>query len=696
MRLDINTSFSFRDVIAALGQIPDNLLGFDASGIVTRVGKEVSSFKVGDEVCTLGHGTYRTHFRNKADFFQTIPEGLSFEEAATLPLVHTTAFHALVNLARVRPKQTILIHAAAGGVGQAAIQLAQHFDLEIYATVGSATKRELLRESYGIPEDHIFNSRDLSFAKGVLRMTGGRGVDCILNSLSGQALQETWRCIAPFGTFVEIGMRDILDNSGLDMRPFMQDSTFSFMNMKHVMVGHPKLMKEILDGTFDLLRRGIIRKVSPVTSYSISCVEDAFRLMQSGKHLGKIAVTWTKSEAVPVLHRPRSSTILSPDGTYVLCGGLGGLGRSLADLLIQMGARHLCFISRSGKKSAAAADLVEKLENQSITTTIYSCDIANEKDLAAALHDCSQNSPPIKGVIQCAMVLRDVSFTSMTHDQWTESLRPKVQGTWNLHTLLPTTLDFFVTLSSFAGIFGNLTQSNYAAAGAFQDALAHYRVAHGHKAVTIDLGVMRDVGVIAESGSIGALKEWEEPFGIREPDFHQLMKMIITKEHASTTASLPPQIITGFATGGAAQAAGITEPFYFADPRFSHLALTGLSSSSTAPTASSAQNPLQNFPQLAGAEPDAATARLTAALVARVARSLQTDASEISDSRPLHSYGVDSLVAIEVANWLFREINVTVTVFEVLANTPLGEFAGKLVQKCRNTHGGGKGAEEGG
>src|SRR6266536_4978902 len=256
--------------MVAMGQIPDSLLGFEASGVVTRVGQDVKQFKAGDTICTLGHGAHRSVFRNKAKFCQPMPDGVSFEEAATLPLVHCTAFHALIRIARVQQGQTILIHAAAGGVGQAAIQIAKHFGMEIFATVGSADKRALIKEVYGIQEDHIFNSRDLSFAKGVMRMTDGRGVDCVLNSLSGEALLETWHCIAPFGTFVEIGIKDILGNTRLDMRPFHKDDTFAFLTLEHIPRKNPNVMAEILEGAFDFLRRGITKPISPLTVYPIA------------------------------------------------------------------------------------------------------------------------------------------------------------------------------------------------------------------------------------------------------------------------------------------------------------------------------------------------------------------------------------------------------------------------------------------
>lgn len=671
--------------MVTMGQIPDNLLGFEASGTIVNVGGDVTQFKAGDRVCTIGHGAHRTLFRNKASLCQAIPVGYSFEEAATLPLVHCTAFYSLVHVARVRRGQTVLIHAAAGGVGQAAIQLAKHFGLEIFATVGSTDKRQLIQGFYGVPDDHIFNSRDLSFAKGVLRMTNGRGVDCIINSLSGEALRQTWYCIAPFGTFVEIGMKDILSNTGLEMRPFLQDASFTFFNLKHILTDNPTLMVEIIEGTFDFLRRGVIRPVSPLTVYPISEVENAFRLMQTGKHRGKIALTWAGKDVVPVLRNATSTLKLDENATYVLVGGLGGLGRSLSTLLVDLGARHLCFMSRSGSKSDNAKKLIQELEEREVNVKVCSCDIADKEALAEAFRQCSQDLPRVRGVFQCAMVLRDTLFEKMTYRQWKESLRPKVEGSWNLHLLLPQDLDFFITLSSFAGIFGNRSQSNYAAAGAYQDALAYYRRSRGLKAVTIDLGIMRDVGVIAEQGATDYLKEWEEPFGIRESEFHLMIKQIITSEQMTTRitdgAIAAPQIITGFATGEMAHNADIRRPFYFDDVRFSILAKTGLvnqhGASSSAPGGTIA---LRDQVAQAKALADAARA-VTDVMVARVARSLQTATSEIDESRPLHSYGVDSLVAVEIANWVFKEVKVTMSVFDLLATMSIATLAEKIAAK---------------
>jgi NADPH:quinone reductase-like Zn-dependent oxidoreductase len=665
--------------MVAMGQIPDSLFGFEASGIITRVASDVKSLQPGQRVSCLGHGAHRTHFRSPAAFCQVIPDDITFEEAAGLPLVHATAYHALVNVVRVRKGQTILIHAAAGGVGQAAIQLAKHYEMEIFATVGSADKRALVQEEYGIPDDHIFYSRDTSFAKGIKRITGGRGVDCILNSLAGEQLRQTWHCIAPFGTFVEIGLKDILGNTRLDMRPFIQDATFSFLNLQHVQKARPELMAEILKETFGLLRQKVTRPVSPLTIFPISDVENAFRVMQAGKHRGKLVLSFSPEHVVKVHRNPSAELRLKSNGTYVLVGGFGGIGSSLAHLLVEHGARNIAFISRSEASSEEAKNLLAELKKDAVVKA-YSCDISDEAALQGTVQQCASEMPPIKGVIQCAMVLRDALFENMNHRQWTESIRPKVQGTWNLHEHLPKELDFFIILSSFAGVFGNRGQANYAAAGAYEDAFAHYRRSLGLKAVSIDLGIMREVGVLA-TGTANAsrdLKDWEVPFGIRQIELHALIRKIIASE-ASNDDDVGAQVLTGFATGGGVANAGIRRPFYFEDPRFSVLELTGQrSQDGNADTEAT----VSLKAQLSAAKTvEAACEAVTICLVDKIATMMQTSVEEIDSGRPLHSFGVDSLVAVEVRNWLTKEAKADVTVFDILAAVPITSLAQIVVSK---------------
>ena len=658
--------------MSVMGQIPDKLLGFDTSGIVRRVGSAVTKFKIDDKVAMYGHGSHRTIHRSKAEFCMLIPDGLSYEQAATIPVVHGTAWYGLVRLARVNKGQSILIHAAAGGVGQAAIQIAKHFEMEIFATVGSEVKRKLLRETYDISDDHILNSRDLSFVKGIKRLTKGRGVDVILNSLSGEALRQTWHCIAPFGTFLEIGIKDILNNTELDMRPFLQDATFGFFNLNHIEKVRPDIMASIIEGAFDFQRRGISRPITPMVVYPISEVENAFRLMQTGKHVGKIALTFGENDVVSLLNAGAAPFHIDQNAAYLLVGGLGGLGRSISTMLVDHGARKLCFLSRSGGMSAESQRLLQDLRARHVQVQAYACDIADEQATAKAITRCSEDLGPVRGVIQCAMLLRDVLYSNMTYREWTESIRPKVQGSWNLHQHLKD-VDFFVVLSSFAGTFGNRGQSNYAAGCAYQDAIAHYRRSMGLHAVTLDLGLMRDVGVLAEKGITGNLAEWEEPYGIRETEFHALLKRAISGDIAG---DISPQVLTGLATGGSAMTAGISTPFYLEDSRFAIMAKTGVRAQSANQkkfTADSTQTLISQATSL-----QEATEHIIEALVNRVAKMLQTPTSEIDTSRFLHSYGIDSLVAIEIVNWALKELKATLTVIDVMAGVPMTTTAKKI------------------
>ncbi|KAK2626256.1 hypothetical protein QTJ16_004518 [Diplocarpon rosae] len=675
------TGLNFRDVMVCLGQIPDEKLGFEASGLVRRVGSGVTRFQRGDAVCVLGHGAHRTLFRSKDLFCQHKPAEMSFEEAAGLPLVHATAYHALVNVGRLEKGQSVLIHAAAGGVGQAAVQLAQHLGLRVYATVGSPEKKKLLRDLYGLAEGHIFHSRDTTFAKGIMRVTHGQGVDCVLNSLSGESLRASWNCIAPFGRFVEIGIKDILANSALEMRPFIQDASFSFLNLEHVQRRRPELMGQILEKTFALLRGGVTRGVFPQNSYPVSQVEDAFRLMASGKHQGKITISYPGDARIPVELDPGSAIDLS-QGTYVLVGGLGGLGRSLARLLADLGARHLAFISRSGSltEPPAVAALVEELRGRSVRVSQYQADISREEALRSALERLGRENPPLAGVIQGAMVLRDNLFSSLSHRQWSESLAPKVQGTLNLAKMLPAHLDFFILLSSFSGIFGNLGQSNYAAGCTFQDATAHALRAQGRRAVSIDLGIMRDVGVLAEQGAKGHhLRDWAEPFGLGESEFHALLKTVISGV-GRDPANFPAQIVTGLATGGTAARAGIPDPFYLGTSKFLPMRRAGKSSAGSGSDAT-----VSVLAELAGADTWEKRARVVeAAVVGKVATIVSTAAGNIDVAKPLHAYGVDSLVALELSNWSLKEMGVPVSTFDLLKSSPISALCAEIAQKSQD------------
>lgn len=284
------SALNFRDVMGALGKIPYEFFGCDCAGVITAVGDDISDLAVGDRVYAFATAAFATVVHCAASCVVRIPETTSFDDAASLPVICTTVYYSLVHVAGLCKGETVLIHAAAGGVGQAAIMLSQSIGAEIFATVGSSRKKEFIMSRYGLREDHIFFSRDVSFETGIMNMTRERGVDVALNSLSGDALRATWRCLAHFGRFVELGRSDILANNSLEMQPFIHNRTYAAVDLLALSYEKPALMKDLLRKSIDLHSKGVFRPVSPIAVFPYSKMETAFRTMQSGDSMGKIVL----------------------------------------------------------------------------------------------------------------------------------------------------------------------------------------------------------------------------------------------------------------------------------------------------------------------------------------------------------------------------------------------------------------------
>lgn len=294
------TGVNFKDVMVAMGQLPEKVLGQECSGVIHSVGSKVQGLESGDRVCCLVGGAYKSYVRCHISAVSKIPDGYSFASAAALPVVYCTAYHALFNIGRLNKGESILIHSAAGGVGQAAIMLAQLIDADIYLTVSTEEKKALLMETYGIPSDRFFSSRNTSFALGVKRMTHGRGVDLVLNSLSGDLLRVSWECVAPLGRFIEIGKRDIESHARLSMSPFAASITFASVDLGVVATQAKPLMQEIMTSVMAFVAEGKIRPPQPLHIYDCSRIEEAFRYLQSGKNTGKTIVEFHDQDIVPV------------------------------------------------------------------------------------------------------------------------------------------------------------------------------------------------------------------------------------------------------------------------------------------------------------------------------------------------------------------------------------------------------------
>ena len=291
---------NFRDVLIALGYGVGDRLGLECSGVVTQVGGN-ANFHIGDKVSCIVEGAMATSVRCEAYAAARLPEGMTFAAAAAFPVIFLTAYYSIIRMARIQPGESILIHSAAGGFGQACIQTARLVNAEVYATVGTSEKKSLLIDVYGVREDHIFSSRSPNFVAGIRRLTMGRGVDVIVNSLAGEALKSTWECIAPFGRFLEVGKADISSSRQLPMLPFSKGASFIGVDLVHLRK-FESAFHELLEATMNLVAEGKFTAPTPLRVYDASQLESAFRFLESGNSTGKTVITLGNDDVVNVCH----------------------------------------------------------------------------------------------------------------------------------------------------------------------------------------------------------------------------------------------------------------------------------------------------------------------------------------------------------------------------------------------------------
>lgn len=404
---------NFRDVLVALGQIPCSTFGNECSGVITRVGAAVSrNLAVGDRVVCGVNGAYKTYGRCVATSASKVPSHMSFAAAAAIPVAFCTAYYSLMHWARLKQGESILIHSGAGGFGQALIQIAKIMNAEIYVTVGTREKRKLLMDLYGIPEDHFFSSRSLTFAKALMRKTKGRGVDVIVNSLAGEGLRASWECIAAYGRFIETGKKDIYASGvsalgGLSMIPFARNVMFASVDLAFIFDTNKALLGELMSTVMTLAEEKKIVAPQPLQVFNASHIEQAFRFMQSGKHTGKLIIEFHTDDMVPVSLRSQPTYEFDRESSYLIAGGLGGIGRSIARWMVGKKARNFILLGRSdpskyGKETTA---FLKDLRARGVHVATPPCDVSDSSSLASALLECSKTMPPIRGCFQASMVL---------------------------------------------------------------------------------------------------------------------------------------------------------------------------------------------------------------------------------------------------------------------------------------------------
>ncbi|KAH7397176.1 hypothetical protein BKA66DRAFT_566312 [Pyrenochaeta sp. MPI-SDFR-AT-0127] len=679
-------SLDSKDIQILNGELPNQNPGKECAGIITKVGSAIANLCEGDRVIAWCTGTFATRVRTKVAFVHRVSDDISFDHAAGIPVAYATAYHALVHTAHISAGETVFVHEAADPVGQASIQIASKLGAKIFVTVKSDEEKNYLAESCNIDPTHIFPSQNLDFVVAIRRLTKGNGVDVILNTLSGEAMQATFSCVAPFGRFIDLAKHKSQTKAQLEMAPFGKNVSFTSVDMTYLHQQNAKLAGRIFQEAMKFVTSKNLRPVTPTDVKPWSKLLEGIDIVQDVKHMGKVVMVPTEGDFVLVAQNPPKQIRLDPNSSYLLAGGLGGLGRSISRWLTAHGARNLIFISRSGASSSEASAFIAELEAEGIRTAVLQCDISDALSLSNVLANTLKDLPPIRGVIQGAMTLNDSLFSNMTHEQWTTTILPKVHGSKNLHeATLSQPLDFFILLSSLHSFIGNPGQANYAAGCAYQVALAKYRNNIGLPATAIDLGIVGDVGYVVEKKESGKKVKVQDFKHIKENELLALIELGIREPRLG-------HIVTGLDSDLdiAAMEKDGNAPFFARDPVLSHLdylrphlkaEVTTQTSSDGATTAS-----LSLSAQLASApSADLAKDYIQTALVKKLSRSLMMDPSELDASRPMSAYGTDSLVAVEMKNWIQRETKVTVSVFEILQTSSIASLVEGIAERVSSS-----------
>jgi myxalamid-type polyketide synthase MxaB len=631
----------------------------------------VEGRKIGDEVVAVASDCFATYVTANADFVLPKPECVSMAEAATIPITFLTAFYALHYLANMSAGDRVLIHAAAGGVGMAAVQLAQRVGAEIFATAGSPEKREFLK-SLGV--QHVMDSRSLAFADEVAQLTHGEGVDIVLNSLTGEAIPKSLGVLRAGGRFLEIGKSDIWDERKVaQLRP---DIAYYIVYLGQTIEDDPALVRSLFVNLLESFAKGDLKPL-PLRAFALEDCQSAFRHMARARHIGKVVITQKADDpgsgaAAAIL------PTLKADASYLITGGLGALGLHVARWMVDRGARNLLLVGRR-EPSPAARGVVAQLEQLGARVCVQSCDISRPDDVDKLLNDMVRLSlPTLRGIVHAAGVLDDDTLLQLSWNRFATVLAPKIDGSWNLHQLTKNLrLDFFVLFSSVSSVFGAAGQGNYAFANAFMDALAHYRRNLGLPALSINWGAWGATGMAAALGSIGEKRMTR--LGISsiapEPGMETMESLLC---NASTQATVVPIDWRKFL---AQFRAGEVPPF-FSEMVQGQRATDELDDTQI-PSVAIAQGSKTALTQneVIAAEPAARQEMLQSYLAEQLARLLGLSAGKLEVQEPLLNLGFDSLMAVELKSRIEADFGVVVTVAHLLQGSSMAQVASRIIDQ---------------
>ncbi|MFI6423047.1 SDR family NAD(P)-dependent oxidoreductase, partial [Streptomyces sp. NPDC050842] len=661
------TGLNFRDVLIALGMYPDPaLMGTEGAGVVTATGPGVTHLAPGDRVMGLLSGAYAPVVVADARTVARMPEGWTYAQAASVPVVFLTAVYALRDLADVKPGERLLVHSAAGGVGMAAVQLARHWGVEVHGTA-SPGKWEALRR-LGLDDAHIASSRTLDFEDAFRTTSGGAGMDVVLNSLAREFVDASLSLLGPGGRFVEMGKTDVrdpekvaADHPGVGYRAFDLGEA------------GPERIGEMLAEVLALFERGVLRHL-PVTTWDVRRARDAFRHVSQARHTGKVVLTMPSG--------------LDPDGTVLLTGGTGALGGIVARHVVsEWGVRRLLLVSRRGPDAPGATELVTELEGLGAVVSVVACDVADREALTGVLAGIPAEHP-LTAVVHTAGVLSDGTLPSMTTQDVEHVLRPKVDAAFLLDELTSTSaydLAAFVMFSSAAAVFGGAGQGAYAAANATLDALASRRRAAGLPALSLGWGLWAE-----NSGMTGGLSDTDRSrlarSGATPMDSELTLSLLDAAMRRDDPALVP--IALDVAALRAQERDGMLAPLLSGLTRGSRPGATPAARRRTA-AGRPAEGDTDLGGRLAAMTPDDRAAHLRDLVRTHVATVLgHGTPGRVDTERAFRDTGFDSLTAVELRNRLNAATGLRLPATLVFDHPTPGELAGHLLDELAAVAGG--------
>ncbi|KAI9653222.1 MAG: Type I Iterative PKS [Bathelium mastoideum] len=664
-----------RDLGVVMGQLDHLDPGSECSGIVTKVGNSSRDFAIGDHVTGISasHGIFSTHARIKAGFAMKINKQASFADAASMPMAYITAKYSLIDLGRVLEEEKVLICGGSSAIGQAAIVLARLSGADTFATVKTVEDKQLLMKLYEICEDHIISAHDISFGASIRRAHGKGTFDLVLkcDSMDADALGDLWNCLSNFGRFIEVKNQDTATR--LEIPHHGNNKSFMSVDLISMAVERPQKIEALLSDVSDLLGTSKIKLIG-TTVFPISEVETVFKALQHGNVPGKLIIEPQPGDLVKATPSKIRKDLLQPDATYVLVGGTGGLGRSMALWMVDNGAKNVVLVSRSGRTTGKVKELIDEAASRGAVVKVRSCDVSKRDSVQNLIRNELVGLPEVRGIVHGAMVLHDVLFEKMSFDQYSTVIESKVRGAWNLHDALENApLDFFVTLSSAAGAVGNRGQAAYAAANTFLNAFVQYRITKGFPASSIDLTAVSDAGYLAENLETAA--EVARNLGSDTLCEAEVLALLRAAIDGTLARACGNHTITGMRITP-------SPPFWTHDAKFKHLRIAAEAAAAEKSDTQAAKVSFNSALKAAQSLEDAHNV-VCRGLVHEISTVLMLEEEDMDINRSLSAYALDSLVAIEVRNFITREFEANLQVLELLSSGSICTLAHVICGKSR-------------